>query len=123
MTAVSQQVIEDSLDITDRKWAEEALRKSEEFMSSLLRNSPNPILVINPDTSIKYLNHAFEKLTGFSAGDIIGIKAPYPWWTKKTKLKTAEDMRKVMYGKRESSEQLFRKKTGEYLGTRRRIGP
>jgi two-component system sensor histidine kinase/response regulator len=38
-------------DITKRKHVEEALRESEEFSSCLLDDSPNPIEVINPDTS------------------------------------------------------------------------
>ncbi|MBW1717917.1 MAG: PAS domain-containing protein, partial [Deltaproteobacteria bacterium] len=53
-------------DITERKRMEEALRESEEFSSSLLTNLPNPMLVANPDTSLKYVNPALEKLTGFS---------------------------------------------------------
>lgn len=39
-------------DITVIKKAEESMRESEEFSSSLLENSSIPILVINPDSSI-----------------------------------------------------------------------
>ena len=71
------------LDITERKQAEEALAESEEFSTSLLENAPNPIVVINPDTSIKYANPAFEKLSGFTSAEVIGTKAPYPCGPKK----------------------------------------
>ncbi|GAJ09453.1 unnamed protein product, partial [marine sediment metagenome] len=40
-------------DITERKLAEEALQESDEFSTSLLDNSPTPILVIDPDTSVR----------------------------------------------------------------------
>jgi len=40
-------------DITERKRIEMALRESEKFNSSLLTNSPNPILVLNADASIR----------------------------------------------------------------------
>jgi len=49
------------------KLAEELAKESEEFNSSLLDNSPNAIVVINPDSSVRYANLAFEELTGFSA--------------------------------------------------------
>jgi len=55
------------------------LHASEEFVSSVLANSPNPILVINPDSSVQYANPAFEELTGFSADRLKGTGVPYPW--------------------------------------------
>ena len=68
-----------SRDITEHKKAEEKLRESEAFNSNLLSNAPNPIIVINPDSSIKYVNPALEKLTGFTSAELIGMKKPYPW--------------------------------------------
>jgi two-component system, sensor histidine kinase len=68
------------VDITTQKHIESELRASEEFASSLLSNSPNPILVSNRDSSIRYINPALEKLTGYSSMDLIGKGAPYPWW-------------------------------------------
>ena len=100
-------------DITERKRAEEALRESEEFRSSLLANSPNPIGVINPDSSIRYVNPALEKLTGFSAAELIGKKAPYPYWTQATLKKTIMGFRKAMRQGDLRAEELFQKKNGE----------
>jgi len=107
------QMIEYSLDITERKRAEEALRESEEFRSSLLANSPNPIDVINPDSSLRYVNPALEKLTGFSAAELIGKKAPYPYWTQETLKKTTIGFRKAMRQGDQRAEELFQKKNGE----------
>lgn len=67
-------------DITERKRFEEAVRESREFSSSLLAYSPNPIIVINPDTSIRYVNPALEKITGYSFIELLDTRSPYPWW-------------------------------------------
>jgi two-component system NtrC family sensor kinase len=107
------QMIEYSLDITERKRTEEALRESEEFRSSLLTNSPNPIDVINPDSSLRYVNPALEKLTGFTAAELIGKKAPYPYWTQETLKKTTTGFRKAMRQGDQRTEELFQKKNGE----------
>ena len=100
-------------DITERKRVEEALRESQEFSSNLLENSPNPIFVVNPDTSIKYVNPAFEKLTGFTLAEIIGRKAPYPWWPEEERNGIAAAFRDAMVGGGNRDECIMRKKNGE----------
>jgi two-component system sensor histidine kinase UhpB len=65
--------------ITQRKQAELALMETQEFNSSLLSNAPFPILVVNQDYSILYVNPALEELTGFSSSELIGKQAPFPW--------------------------------------------
>ena len=59
------------------------MRGYDEFKSILLNNSPNPILVINPDNAIEYANRALTELTGFSHAELIGKKPPFPWWGHK----------------------------------------
>jgi PAS domain S-box-containing protein len=100
-------------DIAERKRAEKQLKESEEFSSSLLSNSPNPIVVINPDTSVKYVNPALEKLTGFSSAELVDRKAPYPWWTEETLEKTSKDLEHAMLKGAQRVEELFQKKNGE----------
>jgi len=97
------------------KEAERALRESEKFSSSLLANSPNPILVINPDTSIRYVNPATEKITGFSKAELLGTRAPYPWWTEETLNKIEKDFEEaVLKGKGAYKLwELFQTKTGK----------
>jgi PAS domain S-box-containing protein len=97
------------------KEVEQALRESEEFSSSLLANSPNPIVVINSDTSIRYANPAMEKLTGFSKAELVGTKAPYPWWTEETLEKIHKDFEEaVLKGKGAYKlEEHFQTKSGE----------
>jgi len=110
---LEQRVRELEKETVERNRVEEALKESEEFSSTLLNNSPNPILVINPDTSVRYVNPALEKLTGFSSAEILGRKAPYPWWTEETLQETSVDLTKAMHKGAQKLEELFQKKNGE----------
>ena len=63
-------------DITERKQAEEALRKREEenlLLAGLLENSDQPFAVGYPDGRLGILNGAFERLTGFSRAELAGM--------------------------------------------------
>lgn len=91
---------------------ETRLKESEEFSSSLQNNSPNPILVINPDSTVRYVNPALEKLTGFSSKAIIGKKEPYPWWTEEAPPKNAP-LKAAMHKGKTKREVAYQKKTGE----------
>ncbi len=99
--------------IRERERIDSELRESSEFNRTLLDCSPNPILVINGDTSIRYANRAFEALTGFSASDSMQAKAPYPWWTPETLEKTRKDLKQSMQSGAVKVEECFRKKNGE----------
>jgi two-component system phosphate regulon sensor histidine kinase PhoR len=97
----------------ERKRTEEALRESLQFSSSLLGNSPHPILVINPDTSIRYANPALEKLTGFSAAEVIGQKVPYPWWTEETQEQESQQLKNRLERETYRLEKCFQRKDGK----------
>ncbi|MBN1188190.1 MAG: PAS domain S-box protein, partial [Dehalococcoidales bacterium] len=60
------------LDITERKKAEEALKENETFTANMLEHAPNPIMVVNPDSSIRYVNTALENITGYSRKEVLG---------------------------------------------------
>ena len=99
-------------DITDSKLLE-ALKDSEVFSSTLLDNAPNPIMVYEADTTIKYVNQAFEDLTGFSLQEVEGIKIPYPWWEEDTINKILETYKEPILPKPQKLEIRFKKKNGE----------
>jgi len=107
------QMIEYSLDITERKRVENELQESQRFSSSLLQNSPNPVVVLDPDTSVRYVNPAFEKLTGFNLADIFGLKAPLPWWPEERGEAITVAIRKAMAVGGNRGEHIFQKKNGE----------
>ena len=99
--------------ITERKQVEEALQKSEEFSSNLLNNSPNPIVVINSDLSVRYVNPALERMTRFPSRDLLGKKPPYPWWTEEIRHKFSKDLQEALRGRIGKREELFQKRDGE----------
>jgi len=101
--------------ITETKRALEISRESEEFSTSLLENAPYPITVINPDTSIKYVNPAFEKLTGFHLAEIVGTKAPFPWWPEDRKAERLPGLKDFMEGGNKIAQQTIQNKNGELL--------
>jgi len=100
-------------DITERKKREEALQKSEEFSSNLLNKAPIPIISINQDTSIRYVNPAFESLTGFSSLELLDRKTPYPWWPGGASKDTVRDYGKLINKRFRREERLFQKKNGQ----------
>jgi PAS domain S-box-containing protein len=103
-----------STDITERRQAEEDLRESQEFNTSLLENAPHQIVVINPDTSIRYVNPKFEEVNGWTLDEIVGIKAPYPWWTDELKTEEAiEQFKEAIRMDVGQVETMARKKNGE----------
>jgi two-component system sporulation sensor kinase A len=59
-------------DITKRKQAQEALRKSEEKYRSIIELAPDGIVTTNIKGVVTSINPAFSRLTGFSSDEIVG---------------------------------------------------
>ncbi|MDD5509193.1 MAG: PAS domain S-box protein [Dehalococcoidales bacterium] len=110
-------------DITNRKSLEKALRDSEEFASDLLHMLPNPIIVLYPDTSIKYVNPAFERLVGYCSSDVVGAKPPFPWQTEGTRSQTSMQYKKSVSKKAKNIELLLQKKHGETFWVEKTLLP
>lgn len=100
------------IDITERVQIEAQLSESQEFSMVLLDHVPTPILVVNADTSIKFVNAAFETLTGFSATELIGIKIPYPWWFEEAQETTRSEFTQAMRTGLNRFQKRFRTKNG-----------
>jgi PAS domain S-box-containing protein len=85
----------------------------EMFNLLLLNNLPSPILLTDLDDSIRYINPALEKLTGFNRAELIGTKAPFPWWYPGNNY--SSELREHAFEKSEvlQTERMFRKKNGE----------
>jgi len=99
--------------ITERKLAEEALRESQRFNASLLENAPHATVVINPDTSIRYVNPAWERLNGWSLVEVVGIKAPYPWWPEEYIQTFSDGFKEAMKQGSGKGEVIAQKRNGE----------
>jgi PAS domain S-box-containing protein len=52
-------------DVTDRRLAEEALRRNEEYFRSLIENSSDMIAVVDREQHIRYVSPAVERVLGY----------------------------------------------------------
>jgi PAS domain S-box-containing protein len=100
------------MDVTDYRLSQEALKDSVEFRDSLLQNSPTPIHVINPDWTIRYVNKELERLTGYTSEELIGKKAPFPWWPEQRHVEFKKILKEIAEKGTVTSERLYRKKDG-----------
>ena len=108
-----QRIAELGVTETERKRLEEKLRESNDFNISLIEQLPNPILISDLNHRIVLVNPAFERLTGYSAVELVG-KKKRPWYSEETpEDKPERDEKAALEGKGECFEEKFRKKNGE----------
>ncbi len=67
-----QGVLHIALNITKHKQTEEGLKTTNEFLHSLLENSPAPICVSHRDGRIDTVNQAWEKTLGYTRNHVVG---------------------------------------------------
>ncbi|MGM0788113.1 MAG: PAS domain S-box protein [Thermodesulfobacteriota bacterium] len=63
------------VDITQRKSAEQALRRSENYYRAIFETSATAILILEEDTTISHVNSNFENLLGYSKQEVEGKKS------------------------------------------------
>ena len=69
--------IETLQDVTERKRAEQGLRKSERRLRALLDFEPYPVVVFTLDGCVSYLNPAFTEIFGWTLEELEGKRIPY----------------------------------------------
>lgn len=96
--------------------AENIIEEIPGLSTILLVKAPYPIVILNQDTSLRYVNPAFESLTGFKAEELLNTKPPFPWWGQSSV--TLGHLREAFQKKRVHMQEIFRKKNGDLLRVR-----
>ena len=65
------------VDVTERKYAEEQLRDSQERYYAVLEASPDPIVVYDMEGQGVYINPAFTRVFGWHSEELLGKKIDY----------------------------------------------
>jgi PAS domain S-box-containing protein len=107
------QFVHISKDITQRKQTEERLRETKNYLENLLDYANVPIIVWDPTFKITRFNHAFERLTEFTADEVSGenLAMLFP---KDSKDESLSQIRSTLKGERwESVEIPILRKDGD----------
>ncbi len=112
-------VIGISSDITERKLAEDTLRK----LSSAVEQTVDSIIITDSEGLIEYVNHAFEVANGYTSDEVIG-KTPRILKSGKSDTSFYEKMWKtILSGKVFRGEMINKRKNGELYCEEKTISP
>jgi PAS domain S-box-containing protein len=92
-------------DVTERKNAEVALQETRDYLNNLLNYANAPIIVWDPLFHITQFNHAFERLTGRAAEDVIGKQLDI-LFPEEQRAHAMEHIRRAVSGERMEVEEI-----------------
>ena len=64
-------------DITEKKRAEDALRRQEEHLRAILQANPDPLVVYDHQGHPQYINPSFTRVFGWTVDELLGRKVPF----------------------------------------------
>jgi len=98
-----------------RKMTEKKLWEEHAFRSAIENSIPSGITVLNLDGKLTYVNPAFCEMVGWNESELIGSKAPFPYWPGEEAEAISASMAKVIEGGAPSNgmELRFCRSTGE----------
>lgn len=106
-------------DITETKNAEADLQK----LSSAVEQAANPVVITDIDGKVEYINPAFEKLTGYSAVEIMGRSLNILKSNRHDKQYYKELWDTILDGKEFHTVTINKKKNGEHYYEEKIITP
>lgn len=103
-------------DITARKWAEQALQRSEEKFSHAFRLSPDSMFIYRVDTGeIIEANEGFQNATGFPSSDLLGRSVHTLQYWAHPEQRDAFDRMLLETGAANSEEGALRSRDGRLI--------
>jgi diguanylate cyclase (GGDEF)-like protein/PAS domain S-box-containing protein len=100
------------MDITEYKEMEETTAAYKEFNTLIIDESPYPVSLIAKDATIKYVNRSFEELTGYSSGELLNKKPPYPYWFRDDHKRMIKSLKAAFKTGLNKEEGVYRNKSG-----------
>ncbi len=95
-------------DVTERKWTEEALYKTNETLNALIRYSPLAIICTDLDSNVMIWNPAAERIFGWKEEEVLGRKNPIIPEGKEEEYRALRE--RVRQGEPYLSKELVRKR-------------
>jgi diguanylate cyclase (GGDEF)-like protein/PAS domain S-box-containing protein len=102
-----------SRDITERKKSQKALEASLEFSNNLISTMQDGFSVLDKNGCTLDANLALCRMTGFSREELIGSRAPFPYWPNEEYANIQAAFQKTLQGEISSFELTFMRKSGE----------
>jgi len=87
------------LNTRKRLQAEFVLAEEVAFRSAMENSMSTGMRVVDLDGRISYVNPAFCRMVGFSHDELIGRKAPYPYWPSEAIEQHTQNLTRMMEGK------------------------
>ncbi|MBN9696003.1 MAG: PAS domain S-box protein [Zoogloea sp.] len=112
-------------DITGRKAAEEALRAEYAFRKAMEESLVTGLRAIDLSGQIIYVNPAFCRMTGWSREELVGVRAPFPYWPKDNYETLQHNLELTLLGEAPATgfEMSIQRKNGERLDARFYLSP
>ncbi len=88
-------------------------QSSLQFNLSLLNSSPNPIMVLDAEGAITYVNPSFGRVSGYVLKEVRGMRAPYPWWPEDDVEDCLQEHGSLLRGNNIAGEKRFISRKGE----------
>jgi diguanylate cyclase (GGDEF)-like protein/PAS domain S-box-containing protein/putative nucleotidyltransferase with HDIG domain len=100
-------------DISDRRRAEEELRRQRDYSAALLAALQDGLTLIAPDGTLTEVNERFCAMTGFGREELVGTTPPYPYWPEADPVRIQASFARIREAGGREFELVFTRRDGE----------